>query len=191
MSPPCPCWATIDRECRRTFAASNPKVIIQKKFHKVLEQTLIMRESNLGVKNFLEVMPVLGNTQGMTAKSAAEIDAIVALWQQEVANYVKEKRRLSGKNQKEISGSVRKTISAIENAKSNFTLRTLIETLVEVGGNVSDAFRAATPQRYDNVHHEMIHTQLQRILEKAPPDAVNWITGNIKTFWQLYVSPKS
>jgi transcriptional regulator with XRE-family HTH domain len=104
---------------------------------------------------------------------------------------VKEKRRLSGKKQKAITGRSRKTVSAIENAGTNFTFRTLIEALIAVDGDISELFRASTPEHYGNVHHELIHRQLQAILEKAPPEAVNGIAANIKTFWKAYVSPKS
>jgi hypothetical protein len=116
---------------------------------------------------------------------SSEVDALVQFWKENVAGYIREKRKASGKVQKE--GGVRKTVSLIENAKLNFTLDTLIETLAAVGGNVSEAFHGKVPLRFANPYHQIIHERLQEILEKAPPDAVGWIVGNITTFHDAYV----
>ena len=114
---------------------------------------------------------------------------ILKHWQMTLGPYVKRKRKEAEKGQKELRGISRQTLSLIERGQTNIELKTLIEVLNAVDGDLSEAFQAS-PRTSANPHHQMIHDLLQDILEFASPDVQSWIIGNIRTFHKAHVSSR-
>lgn len=109
-------------------------------------------------------------------------DLNVDSWLQQIAEQIK---RIRGDEKQELFAKrvkvSRKTLSNIENAKS-YNVRALLKILSVTN---SEATLKSILQG-DSLDRE-IHQRLAEILSEAPSDAVDWITGNIKTFHQAYV----
>lgn len=78
-------------------------------------------------------------------------------------------------------GIARQTLSAIENGRS-CNSEALAKILIKTGQN--PAWLTDSLEPYGRAHR-----LLQDILEHAPKDAVEWITGNLETFHRAYVRP--
>jgi transcriptional regulator with XRE-family HTH domain len=119
----------------------------------------------------LEWFGYVRQTYGMP-KQAPNEDR-VHYWKHTIARYVRKKRIEAETHQKQVPVA-RRTISDIENGKSNFRLETLLEVLEAIGGDVSEAFKSRVPK---DLHGDARpwHEMLQLIFESGDQDEIRLV----------------
>lgn len=98
-------------------------------------------------------------------------------WKATIGSYISKRRNALNRGQKE--HAVRATLSNIEGAKANPSLRILLREIAAVNGNISDVFQSRIPRSLHGEHRTW-HEKLQTILSDGGSRDVEFVQTAIQ-----------